>query len=519
MADRSPGKPPPGTDGSKDVKPKVREHRRRSLRDRVTFFETVWWGRNRSPSIEREEPILQSEGDDNSEVKEKIRRRPSVSPTRRKNKSFEEEQSSIEEWEWVEKDGNSSLADIIEKRIQERKKANSGSNTPIEWQKAEVTEDRASLAAEIERRLEKHREEVKTRLSTPQKDWLLQSPLRRAHSRDGSPSVELRSSSPYGSTQSLYSSRDFIDKSGKRSLENSREDVRLPSKKLVKHTFSKAEREEGKLFADVTTTTITSSWGEEGASPVTEIRRSHDILDEDDPSNTEGTFQSLEEDEKETIERGSSRRYERRLIRKSVEKTVEKTPILSFSSKTQVLITGDDVSSPSESSMSEDIQNIKPKQTFGSKPKLRSRTPSVERILEEEESVSMDTGTEDSLLNSISPTHSMLDSGDQYSMEAVTSIKVEKSPSEVKKYSTKVTIREHSPNPAYNRYLLSTRTISKDSLLQSSTESQTGQGLLSWTQKFKDKDIDEKDDRDTNYQDHISLMRGEFFNRCLFMVF
>ena len=509
MADRSPGKPPPGGgDGKKDHKGRGREVQKRSLRDRVSFFETVWWGRNRSPSIERAEEAVASP----KKKETKLRRKASVSPDRKSGTKVEE-QKSCEEWEWVENDGDGSLADIIEKRIEERKRHTSGSNTPItKWQKASDDEDRSSLAQDIERRLERHREEVRIRLSSPQSDWLSQSPLRRSSSRDDSPSKDSKHFRSFGSTQSLHGSRDYLDTSGKRSLDGSKEDIRGPNKKVVRQIISKAEHEDGKISADVVTITTSSSWGgEKDASPVTEIRRSREVLDEDSPSSQDGNYFSLEEEEKESLERGRGRRYEKRFVRKSVEKTVERTPLVSVLNSSQISITSDDGVSPLNSPIQEEPQTIRGRHTSGPRSRIGSRTPSVERILEEEESMSFGTETEDSLLVSTSPTQSMVDSGDHLSMETISSIKLEKTGTsgEVRKFSTKVTIREHSPSPAYSKYVLSSRALSKDSLLSSNSFEETVTTQAPPWVTHKSKDEDEKEGRGSYYQEHISIMRGK----------
>lgn len=100
MADKSPGKQSASQgedDRGRTEKPK------RSLLSKVSFFEQVWWGQNRSPSLERRRPMSRERtrspateaaeevfADDWSDGpgKEKRQRRDGASPARGGAKIF-----------------------------------------------------------------------------------------------------------------------------------------------------------------------------------------------------------------------------------------------------------------------------------------------------------------------------------------------------------------------------------------------------------------------------------------------
>ncbi|CAL4067052.1 unnamed protein product, partial [Meganyctiphanes norvegica] len=141
------------------------KRRRKYLLDRVSFFEQVWFGRNRSPSIERGHDVLNEDSDpedlqqlqeqhqvqqqnetgvDTEEVEEKRRRRNSGSPDRyhrqlqrRNSKNDGNKTDEDDDWEWVESSGDSGasldIAEDIERRLEERRAAANRQRKSPKW--------------------------------------------------------------------------------------------------------------------------------------------------------------------------------------------------------------------------------------------------------------------------------------------------------------------------------------------------------------------------------------------------
>lgn len=441
MSDKSPGNnDPPSETGSK---PKGT----RTLRDRVFFFEKIFWGARES-SVEgvTEEPDAAAEALESSGEKSQSTLR-----------------AGDEGWEWVHSSADTSLAEDIERRIEERRERASKEDphTPLqEW--AQRSQDRSNFAAQIEKKLEKHRQEVQLRIAQPQ-EWPTLKVTPRS-SRDPSPKREYPE----------YSIPELKSVAGKRSGEESV----FPSKKIVvRQVISKAERKDGKVVGETSTENISDVWSEDAEIPTTEYRTETKVFTEDDPE-AKG-YQLYEEQEIERSERGSRIRHEKRVIKQSVERSV--------------------------------TSDVLPGERPGSR--TRSRTPSVERILEE------DNDEEEIKEHLAMSTKENVD--DSIEMEAASQIKWEPDSSgeEVRRFSTKVTIRETPSHAAYTHYHLATRSASKDSLLSnaSSDEGLVKDWIPPWAyQKTLHPESDDDDDEDSvtfhdrfsQYQAHISNMKG-----------
>lgn len=582
MADKSPGKSPTPSGGGGDDDRGRTEKRPRSLLNKVSFFEQVWWGRARSPSIERAgagrreggispdvevgtEVVVEDVVDDGP-GREKRPRRTSVSPERHD----QQRRSSEEEWEWVEDESSSStLAEDIERRLEERRRMRSSSISPTrEWVQLRRGSDEAkaherreptpepwestysargsSMAEEIERRLEAHRQEVRQRLSSPVKEWpqLRQSPGPR---------------SSRGTTPEPRSSRGATPE---REEAPEAEARRSPARQLVsREVVAKAERRGGVAKAVTSTTHTTTVWGAaEDTKPHTETHSSSDRLEEDDPDSAgqEG-FQRVEEEERESMERGDRVRYNRVVVRRTVERTVSTSP--SPEPMEQEGAVSPRLLSPSPppgeaGATPQHAHKTRSRTKSGPRSRLRSRTPSVERILEVEEAedspaVSLSSSTDPRILDapeeeqraasaasksSASPDQSGKMPGEQASsrsgqdaaspderltMEAVSTVQWEEggTRNEVRRYSTRVLIRDRDPN--YTKYVMTSRTASRDSLFStasSSEESPRWEGAPAWVARVTPQPVDEDApegdkgvfrQRSKQYQQHISSLKGE----------
>ncbi|XP_042887934.1 serine/arginine repetitive matrix protein 1-like [Penaeus japonicus] len=578
MADKSPGKSPTPSGGSGDDDRGRTEKRPRSLLNKVSFFEQVWWGRARSPSIERagagrREGTVSPDVEIGTEVvvedvadegpgHEKRPRRASGSPERLSRRR----RSSEEEWEWVEDESSSStLAEDIERRLEERRRMRSSSISPTrEWvqlrrgseelkgaERREPTPEPwestysvkgSSMAEEIERRLEVHRQEVRQRLSSPVKEWpqLRQSPGPRS-SRGATPEPE-----------------EAAEGEARRS----------PARQLVsREVVAKAERSGGVAKAVTSTTHTTTVWGAPGdARPHTETQSSSDRLEEDDPDSAglEG-FQRVEEEERESVEHGDRVRYKRVVVRRSVERSVTTSP--SPEPMEQEGAVSPRLLSPSPppgeaGATPPHAHKTRSRTKSGPRSRLRSRTPSVERILEVEEAedspvVSLSSSTDPRILDepdeerqaasSASKSSASLDQSpgkspdeqassrsgpdaassgkgsrspdDRLTMEAVSSVQWEEggTRNEVRRYSTRVLIRDR--DPSYTKYVMTSRTASRDSLFStasSSEESPRWEGAPAWVAKVTpqpaEEDAQEGDkgtlrQRSKQYQQHISSLK------------
>ncbi|XP_063591342.1 serine/arginine repetitive matrix protein 2-like [Penaeus indicus] len=597
MADKSPGKSPTPSGGGGDDDRGRTEKRPRSLLNKVSFFEQVWWGRARSPSIERAgagrreggispdvevgtEVVVEDVADDGP-GQEKRPRRTSVSPERHD----QHRRSSEEEWEWVEDESSSStLAEDIERRLEERRRMRSSSISPTrEWVQLRRGGDEAkgperreptpepwestysargsSMAEEIERRLEAHRQEVRQRLSSPVKEWpqLRQSPGPRS-SRGTTP--EPRTSR--GATPEPRSSRGATPEREEAPEVESR---RSPARQLMsREVVAKAERRGGVATAVTSTTHTTTVWGAPGdAKPHTETHSSSDRLEEDDPDSAgqEG-FQRVEEEERESVEHGDRVRYHRVVVRRTVERTVSTSP----EPMEQEGAVSPRLLSPSPppgeaGATPQHAHKTRSRTKSGPRSRLRSRTPSVERILEVEEAedspaVSLSSSTDPRILDApeeqraasaaskssvspdqftekvpgeqpsstsgqdaASPGKERPSPDERLTMEAVSTVQWEEggTRNEVRRYSTRVLIRDR--DPSYTKYVMTSRTASRDSLFStasSSEESPRWEGAPAWvarvTPQPADEDAPEGDkgvfrQRSKQYQQHISSLKGE----------
>ncbi|ROT76388.1 hypothetical protein C7M84_005035 [Penaeus vannamei] len=480
MADKSPGKSPTPSGGGGDDDRGRTEKRPRSLLNKVSFFEQVWWGRARSPSIERAgagrreggispdvevgtEVVVEDVVDDGP-GREKRPRRTSVSPERHD----QQRRSSEEEWEWVEDESSSStLAEDIERRLEERRRMRSSSISPT-------------------------------------REWVQ---LRRGS--DEAKGQERREPRPSpGSPPTPPAARPWPKRSS-------------------------------------------------GASRPT--ARS-DRLEEDDPDSAgqEG-FQRVEEEERESMERGDRVRYNRVVVRRTVERTVSTSP--SPEPMEQEGAVSPRLLSPSPppgeaGATPQHAHKTRSRTKSGPRSRLRSRTPSVERILEVEEAedspaVSLSSSTDPRILDapeeeqraasaasksSASPDQSGKMPGEQASsrsgqdaaspderltMEAVSTVQWEEggTRNEVRRYSTRVLIRDRDPN--YTKYVMTSRTASRDSLFStasSSEESPRWEGAPAWVARVTPQPVDEDApegdkgvfrQRSKQYQQHISSLKGE----------
>ncbi|XP_063862125.1 serine/arginine repetitive matrix protein 1-like [Scylla paramamosain] len=243
-------------------------------------------GRNRSPSLERAAPCVEGEGTKSPEVEmaeevfaewsegpgqEKRLRRDGASPPREATPPGGSSSRSEDEWEFVEGPDTSTLAEDIERRLEERRRMRSGSDmSPTrEWDT-------------IEQRLERHRQEVRQRLASPTPDWpqLRRSPVPRS-SRDTS----LERDTP---VRSRAASGGETGKQGEQPV------------------------------------TQASSLTE---SPALRTQSTSKDLEEEDPASVgqEG-YQRVEEEERESVESGARKRYSRVVVHRTTERTVSSTP-------------------------------------------------------------------------------------------------------------------------------------------------------------------------------------------------
>lgn len=563
MADKSPGKPPPAGGGDERGRS---QKQKRTLLDRVSFFEQVWWGRNRSPSLERKEvpaeecrsPSVERGEEvfadelDEGPGKEKRPRRESTSPDREPGQRRHSTKSE-EEWEWVE-ETTSTLAEDIERRLEERRRMRSGSISPLRewvqlrrgseesktpgeprgatpepWESTYTTKE-DSLAEEIERRLEHHRQEVRQRLTSPVKDWpqLRRSPAPRS-SRSSTPDQDTPGRGRISTTGGDYS----------RSREGS---VSPGHQVLVREVVANAERRGGVATALTTTTHTTTAWDATGGQPRTQTHSTTDRLREEDPTSAgqEG-FQRVEEEERESVERGERKKYNRVVVRRSIERTVTTTPSPEPMEQEQL---SPRLTSPTPDTAAQ-TRTTRSRTPSGPRSRLRSRTPSVERILEVEEedsvAVSLASSTDPKVLDAedgerntggVSPEHNQTkkprrserDSKspeDNMTMETVSTVQWEGggTKEEVRRYSTRVLIRDR--DPSYTKYVLTSRTTSRDSLFsnpssEDTTPSSEGTAPPPWVSRAASHDADEEDHAPTvsrlrshQYQEHISTLKGE----------
>ena len=393
MADASPGPngPPDDEDersnGSADDATKRTP---RNILNRVSFFEEVW--RGRSPSGERRgTPSSQGRARDEEPQHsrgaspEKRRRRDSSgSPSSWQRSRRSSGQRSDDEWTFVGAD-NSSLADDIERRLAERRRNRSGSSSPSTSWRLQRASD-ASMADDIERRLEAHRAEVRQRLASPSRDWLpklRQSPGRRT-SRGTTPDAR-----NYRGTTPEHE-RPPLPEGAKRSV-----------RRLVVHEVKAVgERKDGVASGTAVFKHTTSEWTGDSRPQVKEHRDSQDLEEEDPLTKDSSDYHRLEEEITESEERGERRRTSRVVVRRSVEKTI----VLSSGSISQESISSFDMplvlplnrsrdSSPMTSprrdspgrEFTSPVASPRRNSRSGTPSKIRSRTPSVERILEDPE--------------------------------------------------------------------------------------------------------------------------------------
>ncbi|KAK3881316.1 hypothetical protein Pcinc_014234 [Petrolisthes cinctipes] len=595
MADKSPGKPPSPDDG--DGRGRTEKHKR-SLLSKVSFFENVWWGQARSPSLERSRPLSRDQEGKSPTVEfgeevfvvdepdggpgEKKARREATgggvdTPPRRRHSSNRSE----DDWEWVE-DETSTLAEDIERRLEERRRMRSGSaggmsptrewvqlrrsttsgsttptdrrgSTPKPWEDALRRE--ASMAEEIEHRLEQHRQEVRQRLESPVKEW---PHLRRSPGLRGS-----RGTTP---------ERDAADRDRTRSNERrrSRESSLSPARqKVERRVVARAEREGGVVTALTASTHTTTHWDAASGKPNTQTHTSSGDLQELDPSSADkDDYQSVEEEHSESVEGGARKRYSRVFVRRTVERTLTTSP------------------SP-EPTEQESLKYFSPTFDFshttrsrtpsGPRPRIRSRTPSVERILEDEEEdfpssathkPSIDTDSHpanenestmpDAGASSLSPkrpstkpresqadikVHHHDESStsvhesftisqnidreskhpdERLTMETTSTVHLEggaNNKNETQRYSTRVLIRDR--DPSYTKYVVTSRTASRDSLFSNTSSSEDspggldgGTGVPPWVQRVVVEGSEEDHApgifrlRSHQYQEHISSMKA-----------
>ncbi|MPC46739.1 hypothetical protein E2C01_040465 [Portunus trituberculatus] len=566
MADKSPGKQPASKGG--DDRGRTEKHKR-SLLSKVSFFEQVWWGQNRSPSLERRRPVSR-EGTKSPEVEmaeevfaewsegpgqEKRPRRDGASPpiegTPRRSSSRSED-----EWEFVEGPDTSTLAEDIERRLAERRRMRSGSDmSPTrEWvtlrrrskafsepagQRGSTPESlesstcsRTSLADTIEQRLERHRQEVRQRLASPTPEWpqLRCSPVPRS-SRD----------------TSLERDRSVRSRTTSGERRGSRESSLSPRRHVLeREVIAKAERRDGAVTAVTTTRHTTMEWDSPDGEPRIETQSTSKDLEEEDPASAgqEG-YQRVEEEERESIESGTRKKYSHVVVHRTTEQTITSTP---SPEPSEHLPSEQAATSPLPDSP--DSHSARSRTPSGPRKRHRSRTPSVERILEvEEDDSSVTSGKSRTELRASSAAgehrhagaggassrhtyskrrdsderakESSMDSkssDDGLTMEAVSSVQWESDGArgEVQRHTTRVLIRDR--DPSYTKYVLTARTASRDSLFStpSSEDAPSLEGSVPpWVSRSAQYE-DGNDDapgvfrlRSHRYQEHISTMKGE----------
>lgn len=540
----------------------------------MSFFEQVWWGQNRSPSLERRRPMSRERtkspetevaeevfADDWSDGpgQEKRQRRDGASPAREETPLQRSSSRSEDEWEFVE--DTSTLAEDIERRLEERRRIRSGSDmSPTrEWVllrrcsstpkgAAEPTERRGSMpeswdssfvskmsfAESIEQRLERQRQEVRQRLSSPTHDWphLRRSPVPRS-SRDTTPDRD----TPVRSRTA----------SGER--RGSREGSLSPRRHVLeREVISKAERRDGAVTAVTTTTRTTTVWDSPDGRPRVETHSSSKDLQEQDPGSVgQDGYQRVEEEERESVERGERKRYSRVVVHRTAERTVSSTPSpepLEHDQTSQRAATSPPPDSPSSHS-------ARSRTLSGPRTRHRSRTPSVERILEVEEEdsgvASQKQCTEprassaageqrDAGAGVASPRHTsskLRDSDERVkesgmdskspdeglTMETVSTVQWEGDGArgEVQRHTTRVLIRDR--DPSYTKYVLTSRTASRDSLFSTPSSEDAPSlesGVPPWVSRSAHYEEGEDDHapgmfrlRSHRYQEHISTMKGE----------
>lgn len=581
MADKSPGKQ--SASQGEDGRGRTEKHKR-SLLSKVSFFEQVWFGQNRSPSLERRRPMSRERtkspatevadevfADDWSDGpgQEKRQRREAASPGREETPRQRSSSRSEDEWEFVEGTDSSTLAEDIERRLEERRRMKSGSDmsptrewvmlrraadtaktasehterrgsTPESWDSSFFS--KSSMAEDIEQRLERHRQKVRQRLSSPTPEWpsLRRSPVPRS-SRDTS----LERDTP---TRSRTTSGERQD---------SREGSLSPRRHVLeREVIAKAERREGAVTAITTTTRTTTVWDTPDGRPRVETQSSSSDLHEDDHDSVDqGGYQRVEEEERESIERGERKRYSRVVVHRTAEKSVRSTPSpepreLGLASPREA------ASPPPDSPASRSARSRTPS---GARPRLRSRTPSVERILEVEEDDSVSSVQEpcteprassaedeqrDAGAGVASPRHtssklrdsdgrvkeSSMDSkspDEGLTMEAVSTVQWDTDGvrGEVQRHTTRVLIRDR--DPSYTKYVLTSRTTSRDSLFSTPSSEDPPSlegGVPSWVSRSAQYEEAEEDHapgrfrlRSHQYQEHISTMKGEAAVMCVWV--
>lgn len=566
MADKSPGKQPASQGG--DDRGRTEKHKR-SLLSKVSFFEQVFWGQNRSPSLERRRPVSR-EGTKSPEVEvaeevfaewnegpgqEKRPRRDVASPLREGTPRRSSSRSE-DEWEFVEDLDTSTLAEDIERRLEERRRMRSGSDTfpTREWvtlrRRSKASSEpagrrgstpeslesstcsRTSLADTIEQRLERHRQEVRQRLASPTPDW-----------------PQLRRSPVPKSSRDTSLERDMLVRSRAASGDEreSRESSLSPRRHVLeKEVIAKAERRDGAATAVTTTTHTTLVWDSPDGEPRVETQTtSKDFEEEDLASAGQEGYQRVEEEERESIESGTRKKYSRVVVHRTIERTVTSSP---SPEPSEHLPSERAATSPPPDSL--DSHNARSRTPSGPRTRHRSRTPSVERILEDEEDdssvASGKSRTElqassaageqrDAGAGDASPRHtstkrrdsdervkeSSMDSkssDEGLTMEAVNSVQWESDGArgEVQRHTTRVLIRDR--DPSYTKYVLTSRTASRDSLFStpSSEDAPSLEGSVpSWVSRSAQYEEGNDDVpgvfrlRSHRYQEHISTMKGE----------
>lgn len=519
--------------------------------------------RTKSPETEVAEEVFADDWSDGP-GQEKRQRRDGASPAREGTPRQLSSSRSEDEWEWVEDNDTSTLAEDIERRLEERRRMRSGSDmSPTrEWvmlrrtakAAAEPSERRGSmpdswdssffsktsLAEDIEQRLERHRQEVRQRLTSPTQDWpnLRRSPVPKS-SRDTSPERDTPVRSRTASGE-------------KRSREGSLSPKRHV---LEKEVISKAERRDGAVTAVTTTTRTTTVWDSADGRPRVETQSTSKDLQEQDPSSVgQDGYQRVEEEERESVERGERKRYSRVVVHRTAERTVSSTP-------SPEPLEQDQASQRAAASPPPDFpasHSTRSRTPSGPGTRHRSRTPSVERILEMEEddsavaslelctelqASSATGGQRDAGAGVASPRHTsskLRDSDERVkesgmdskspdeglTMEAVSTVQWEGdgARSEVQqRYTTRVLIRDR--DPSYTKYVLTSRTTSRDSLFSTPSSEDAPSlegGVPSWVSRstyYEEGGDDHAPGmfrlRSHRYQEHISSMKGEAAAACI----
>ena len=413
-------------------KPKKKPQEKKTLREKVFFFEKIFWGSKETKKEEQQEEVESVD-----EAKDAL------------DVTIEEGATGgggTEDWELVSSCESAAEVDFDKCR------------------------DEPSLAMEIEKRLAKHREEVQLRIASPVLEWpVLKTPKRsrnpspqrhaspvpdwptlrstptrsRDTSRPSSPQIDwpvVLKSTPKGSRNSSPSaerrSRFFVSASSKRSRETSVSPVRKAFLKQMTDSSDEVDH-------------VSTVWTDSHAT--SELRR----VDSSESTSSE--------------------------IMKKSHHIVMQT----FETRSEVV------------------------KRQRSRTPSRSRHPSCDRILEEERG----GGSEEVYLVTSEDV-----SKKDLQMEATSSVKIEPSSGagqEVKKFSTKITIRESPAHTAYTKYVISSRSASKDSLLSGTSSTDEGLGkdsLPSWaSQKILVEDGDDSvtfHDRFTKYQARMTSMKG-----------